>query len=61
MSMRCNFNEIGSDGVVDELIVFGDEFVEAFLNHLGEELAGVAGVTAVGVKGGLRMGGMCFE
>ena len=34
VSVGSDFDEIGSDGVVDELVVFGDELVEALLDHL---------------------------
>ncbi len=34
VSMRSNFDEVGSDGVVDELVVFRDELVQAFLDDL---------------------------
>ena len=34
VSMSSNFDEIGSYGVVDELVVFRDELVEAFLDDL---------------------------
>ena len=35
MSMRSDFDEVGSNGIVDELIVLRDELVKAFLDHLG--------------------------
>ena len=34
MTVSSDLDEIGSDGVVDELIVFGYELVEAFLDDL---------------------------
>ena len=41
MSVRRDFDEVGSDGIVDELVVFGNEFVEAFLDHLLERQRGL--------------------
>lgn len=34
MSVSRNFDKVGSNGVVDELVIFRYELVEAFLNHL---------------------------
>lgn len=38
VSVSSNLDEIGSDGVVDELVVFGDELVEALLDYLDGQL-----------------------
>lgn len=34
MSVSCDFDQVGCDGIVDELIVFGYELVQAFLDNL---------------------------
>ena len=34
VSMGCDFDQVGCDGIVDELIVFGYELVQAFLDNL---------------------------
>lgn len=34
VSMGSDFDEVGSDGIVDELVVLGYKLVEAFLNDL---------------------------
>lgn len=35
VTVGSDFDEVGSDGIVDELVVLGDELVEAILNDLG--------------------------
>ena len=34
VSVGCDFNEVGCDGIVDELVIFGYELVQAFLDNL---------------------------
>ena len=34
VSVSCDFDKVGCDGIVDELIVFGYELVQAFLDNL---------------------------
>jgi hypothetical protein len=34
MTVSSNFNEVGSDGIVDELVVLGNELVQALLDNL---------------------------
>lgn len=36
VTMCGHLNEVGCDSIVDELVVLGDELVEAFLDNLGD-------------------------
>jgi len=38
MSMGCDFDQVGSNGIVDELVVFRYKLVQAFLDNLQSEL-----------------------